>query len=878
MRVAFTLAIATTLIACNIACCVDAGVIKNIFNKLKNNDKQQTPNRGENIDLSIPLCGNKLFSSSQSSISPEIIFITKARTNSAYVDTNNRIDRRRSQRETNGRRNSINPVTQEFRFHAENVTLNELLQYGFNPDAPVSFLIHGFTSGYPLQSWITAMVEAYTIDETKGVSSSGLRPPFANNHEYDNEPEHEHDNSGDHALEGHQHQGETHIIHRRQSLYNKPNANIVVNNNNNRQQFNYKQQANLVSHNLFIVNWHYASRGPILYPRAVANIVPVSKFISTFINRRLIEEARIPAHRIQLVGHSLGAHLAGFIGKATTRKVGRIFGLDPAGPCFGQITGSLYPTESRLAPDDAEEVVSIHTDYELLGLEAPVGKYSVYIEGGKKQPGCTALTKLAVESISPDGPDFDKIACSHSRAPNLLSLQLASHHDECMMVAYECDSWDNFKLGFCGFCDKVVDASAKLTESGPDSSRFRPNRRPTSPVECVRIGLEWQYKQNKNNYPARNKEFLGHSDEMYSGIEVGNVVDDFPTGNNYDAVVINGRQKRNAAASQSNSTIEAPLEPTTTTSSPVSGSSASTPAKPYFNSTKLEPKLLLLDKKPLVLVNETITQRKVSTNDSFSLPLPRIIGKGITSIVGEKVDKRVKKLFMRTSNTQPYCTFHYQVVLELSEPFSGGRKPPMALVLQDARQESHSSRRSDNQRGNSQSSTSVTSDDFGNKFDDKTYTHLLTSSKRLNKVQHASLIFRNGLPQSDWQKLRSVTVNYMSHVDSRERHRLSSTLCLTTSSTDQNDANSQLAGRRFYFQPCNDQQGNNNQQNYNQQNYNQQIHNQQNYNQQNYNQQNYNSQRNNNRQRQQNQRPRFARENERDRVVFGDSNWQVGWL
>ncbi|KAJ2938888.1 hypothetical protein O0L34_g17699 [Tuta absoluta] len=65
--------------------------------------------------------------------------------------------------------------------------------------------------------------------------------------------------------------------------------------------------------------------------------------------------------QIHVIGHSLGAHIASFTGKTYTeltgKKVGRISGLDPAGPCFGNVGKDL-----RLKSTDADFVDVIHTD------------------------------------------------------------------------------------------------------------------------------------------------------------------------------------------------------------------------------------------------------------------------------------------------------------------------------------------------------------------------------------------------------------------------------------------------------------------------------------------------------------------------------------
>ena len=64
---------------------------------------------------------------------------------------------------------------------------------------------------------------------------------------------------------------------------------------------------------------------------------------------------------IHLVGHSLGAHVVGFIAKTVQSmglgKIKQITGLDPAYPFF-----ELHGPEGRIDKSDAEFVQIIHTN------------------------------------------------------------------------------------------------------------------------------------------------------------------------------------------------------------------------------------------------------------------------------------------------------------------------------------------------------------------------------------------------------------------------------------------------------------------------------------------------------------------------------------
>ncbi|XP_052749307.1 phospholipase A1 2-like isoform X1 [Galleria mellonella] len=98
--------------------------------------------------------------------------------------------------------------------------------------------------------------------------------------------------------------------------------------------------------------------------------------------------------KITLIGHSLGAHIAGITGQkvyqTTKKKVARIAALDPAGPCFGNAS-----SVNRLNKEDAEYVDVIHTNAGILGLIEPAIKiFMPMVENLNQDACCQPATTL----------------------------------------------------------------------------------------------------------------------------------------------------------------------------------------------------------------------------------------------------------------------------------------------------------------------------------------------------------------------------------------------------------------------------------------------------------------------------------------------------
>lgn len=185
---------------------------------------------------------------------------------------------------------------------------------------------------------------------------------------------------------------------------------------------------------VILVSWKDSNR--YIYGKAVAVTPLIARQITIFLyylaelsGTKLIDQRF--ASNIHFVGHSLGAHIGAFVGQDFNGQLGRITGLDPAGPSF-----DTAERHHRLDRSDAQLVLAIHTnggrlsymnfiasgatqvlgsvvdrvpimnklvstvvkgeytgegDTAWFGINKQVGDIDYYANNGRVQPGCAGL-------------------------------------------------------------------------------------------------------------------------------------------------------------------------------------------------------------------------------------------------------------------------------------------------------------------------------------------------------------------------------------------------------------------------------------------------------------------------------------------------------
>lgn len=216
--------------------------------------------------------------------------------------------------------------------------------------------------------------------------------------------------------------------------------------------------------NAVIVDWGGGAQ-VLDYPQAASNTRTVGAN-TALVFQNLLTRSGSSSSRMWCVGHSLGSHMCGHTGMKmpSNQKLGRVTGMDPAGPWF---EGNPDKTVG-LNPTSAAFVDVIHTDAEL-GTERDLGHIDFYPDGGTSQPGCFKKANRDYTKLRSDEIDqFDN--CSHGRAH---AYMIESIKQDCFRSNQQCSNYNNLPGSCtgctgcgafpCAFMGYAADSSCKLS-------------------------------------------------------------------------------------------------------------------------------------------------------------------------------------------------------------------------------------------------------------------------------------------------------------------------------------------------------------------------------------------------------------------------------
>ncbi|XP_061082781.1 phospholipase A1 member A isoform X2 [Conger conger] len=186
--------------------------------------------------------------------------------------------------------------------------------------------------------------------------------------------------------------------------------------------------------NVLVVDWVYTAS--FAYNSVVQSYKEVALQISILINKLVSHGSSLES--FHFIGISLGAHVSGFVGTLFEGKLGRITGLDPAGPMFKG--ADIF---DRLDPTDALFVEAIHTDSDYFGISIPVGHVDFFLNGGMDQTGCKRSRFASM---------YGYVICDHMRA---VHVYISSLNSSCPLIGFPCPSYERFLAGECTDCERT---------------------------------------------------------------------------------------------------------------------------------------------------------------------------------------------------------------------------------------------------------------------------------------------------------------------------------------------------------------------------------------------------------------------------------------
>uniref|UniRef100_A0A0K8S9R3 Lipase domain-containing protein n=1 Tax=Lygus hesperus TaxID=30085 RepID=A0A0K8S9R3_LYGHE len=203
--------------------------------------------------------------------------------------------------------------------------------------------------------------------------------------------------------------------------------------------------------NVIMLDWEKGAAGPS-YRSSAANTQLVGRQLALVL-LDLISIGALPSS-IHIIGFSLGAHIAGYAGRALLKRgirLGRITGLDPASPLFREQFAAT--SMHSLNNQDAALVDVVHTDGAILwtegfGLLKAIGHVDFFPNGGQDQPGCERVFASVLVSHL-EGTVNSSTVCNHLRGFQLFIESMPKPEPSCQFRAWPCPTRELFRTGNC---------------------------------------------------------------------------------------------------------------------------------------------------------------------------------------------------------------------------------------------------------------------------------------------------------------------------------------------------------------------------------------------------------------------------------------------
>jgi len=214
----------------------------------------------------------------------------------------------------------------------------------------------------------------------------------------------------------------------------------------------YFGNSRLQNKNIIGIDWrHYASF--INYIGAAQHAVLLGDYVGQVFGDLLVKQLGVSPVNIHAIGHSLGAHFIGHMGRQIALvgkgKMGRATGLDPAKPWF-----DVTDESNRIQISDAKFVDIIHTNSGdlwdgCLSFTTNLGHIDFYPNGGQHQPGCVPACTPATCPIK-NLVDLLRKGCSHRRSEYYYIESIgAVNNYNTDFESHFCDDYEDFADGVC---------------------------------------------------------------------------------------------------------------------------------------------------------------------------------------------------------------------------------------------------------------------------------------------------------------------------------------------------------------------------------------------------------------------------------------------